>query len=395
MFRHLFKMIWNRKKQNFLLITEMFVSFMVVFAVFTLLVHNFRNYRQPAGFEYENVWSINANNVRNYTNNDSLMRFHQVLRNQLLSMPEIQTVSWTGNNIPFAMSTRNGTLTHNKMDIRKVNYYTTDDGYKDVLNFQMVEGRWFSREDNGSRDHPVVITAGLKQKLFGDQPAAGQLLGDPSGEGHRRRVVGVIQDVKDKGDYNEAVDGVYERADTAAYSWLNTILVKVAPGAGGDFEGRLFKTVASAMKDSNVEIEHLSDKRVARNNFSLVPIIVLLIVAGFLIGNVALGLFGVLWYNISKRKAEIGLRRAIGASSQAVSGQLVGEAMVISTLALIVGSFFAIQFPLLKLFDLAPSVYLIAWLLAMIFIYALVVICAFYPGRQAAAIHPAVALHEE
>ncbi|RYY18362.1 MAG: FtsX-like permease family protein [Chitinophagaceae bacterium] len=394
MFRHLFKMIWNRKKQNFLLITEMFVSFMVVFAVFTLLVHNFRNYRQPAGFEYENVWSINANNIKNYTSNDSLMRFHQVLRNQLLSMPEIQTVSWTGNNIPFAMSTRNGTLTHNKMDIREVNYYTTDDGYKDVLDFQIVEGRWFNREDNGSRDNPVVITAGLKQKLFGDQPAAGQFLGDPA-EGHRRRVVGVIQDVKDKGDYNEAVDGVYERADTAAYSWLNTILVKVAPGAGADFEGRLFKTVASAMKDSNVEIEHLSDKRVARNNFSLVPIIVLLIVAGFLIGNVALGLFGVLWYNISKRKAEIGLRRAIGASSQAVSGQLVGEAMVISTLALIVGSFFAIQFPLLKLFDLSPSVYLIAWLLAMIFIYALVVICAFYPGRQAAAIHPAVALHEE
>jgi putative ABC transport system permease protein len=395
MFRHLFKMIWNRKKQNLLLITEMLVSFMVVFAVFTLLVHNFKNYRQPAGFEYENVWSINANNVRNYTNNDSLMMFHQVLRNQLLSMPEIEAVSWAGNNIPFAMSTRNGMLSHNKMDIREVNYYTTDDGYKDVLNFQLVEGRWFNRQDNGLRDKPVVITAGLKQKLFGDKPATGQLIGDPGAESQRRRVVGVIDNVKDKGDYNAAVDGLYERADTAAYSWLNTIIVKIAPGAGADFEGKLFKTVASAMKDSNVEIEHLSDKRVSRNNFSLVPMIVLLIVAGFLIINVALGLFGVLWYNISKRKAEIGLRRAIGASSKSVSGQLVGEAMVISTLALIVGSFFAIQFPLLKLFDLAPSVYLIAWLLAIIFIYALVVICAFYPGKQAAAIHPAVALHEE
>ncbi len=388
-------MIWNRKRQNFLLITEILVSFMVVFAVFTLLVTNFKNYRQPAGFEYENVWSIHANNLKSYSNTDSMMTFYQTLRNQLRSMPEIEAISWTGNNIPFAMSTRNGTLADGKLNLREVNFYTTDDGYSEVLDFHLVEGRWFNREDNASRNKVVVITEGLKEKLFGNQPAVGKTFGTSHKEADRSRIVGVVQDVKDKGDYNRAEFGVYERADTAAFAWLNTILVKVASGAGADFEGRLFRTVASAMKDSNVEIEHLSEKRIRKNNFALVPMIVLLIVAGFLIINVALGLFGVLWYNISKRKAEIGLRRAIGASSQRISGQLVGEALVISTLALIVGSFFAVQFPLLKLFDLAPAVYLVAWLLAILFIYTLVVICAFYPGKQAAAIHPAVALHEE
>ena len=38
MFKHLFKLIWNKKKQNFLLMSEMFFSFLVLFAVFTLLV---------------------------------------------------------------------------------------------------------------------------------------------------------------------------------------------------------------------------------------------------------------------------------------------------------------------------------------------------------------------
>ena len=53
------------------------------------------------------------------------------------------------------------------------------------------------------------------------------------------------------------------------------------------------------------------------------------------------------------------------------------------------------QFPLLNVFDLPASVYIIAMLLAIAFIYVLVIICALYPGKQAAAIYPAVALHEE
>jgi putative ABC transport system permease protein len=144
-----------------------------------------------------------------------------------------------------------------------------------------------------------------------------------------------------------------------------------------------------------VEIEHLSEKRVTKNKLTLVPMIILLVVGGFLIINVALGLFGVLWYNINKRRSEIGLRRAVGASGNNVTGQLIGEALVLSTLSLILGSFFAIQFPLLNVFDLSSGVYLTALFLSIVFIYLLVIICALYPGRQAAAIYPAVALHEE
>ena len=86
--------------------------------------------------------------------------------------------------------------------------------------------------------------------------------------------------------------------------------------------------------------------------------IIMVIVAGFLIINVALGLFGVLWYNINKRRGEIGLRRAVGATGNSISKQLVGEAMVLSTISLIIGSFFAVQFPLLNVFDLPASAYI-------------------------------------
>jgi putative ABC transport system permease protein len=395
MIRHLFKMIWNKKKQNFLLMLEMLASFLVVFAVFTLLVYNYQNYRRPMGFDYNNVWVINYNNSIDNTGLDSVIMFREAIRNQLKSMPEIKSVSYTSNNVPFSMSTNNGNLTVNKQSIPSVNRYTAEDDYDDVLNLEIKEGRWFTKDDLSSRDHAVVINSALKERIFGSKPAIGEYLGDVSGEDRRNKIVGVVADTKFKGDFQAVEYDMFHRADTGGFRWLNRIIIKVAPGAGADFEGRLHKTMASALKNSNVEIEHLSEKRESRNNLSLVPMIILLVVAGFLIINVALGLFGVLWYNISKRRGEIGLRRAVGASGNAVSKQLVGEALVLSTLSLIVGSFFAVQFPLLNIFDLPSGVYLMAWLLSLLFIYILVMFCAFYPGRQAAAINPAVALHEE
>jgi putative ABC transport system permease protein len=388
-------MIWNKKKQNFLLMVEMLASFLVVFAVFTLLVYNYQNYRRSMGFEYENVWVINYDNSDNNSSLDSIRMFREVIRNQLKSMPEIKNVSYTSNNLPFSMSSNNGTLSFNKQTISGVNRYTVEDDYDNVLNLEIKEGRWFTKEDLSSKDYSVVINSTLRERVFGSRSAIGEYLGDVSGEERRNRIVGVVEDTKFKGDFQGVEYDMFHRADTGSYRWLSRILITVAPGTGADFEGRLHKAMSSTLKNSSVEIEHLNEKRESRNSLSLVPMIILLVVAGFLIINVALGLFGVLWYNISKRRAEIGLRRAVGASGAAVSKQLVGEALVLSTLSLIVGSFFAVQFPLLQLFDLPSGVYLVAWLLSLLFVYLLVMLCAFYPGRQAAAINPAVALHEE
>src|SRR5689334_21848071 len=105
MFKHLFKLIWNKKKQNFLLISEMLISFLVIFAVFTLLVFYYQNYKKPMGFDYENVWVANYNNSLETNNADSLSLFYETLRKTLKSMPEIKEVSFTSDNVPFSNNT--------------------------------------------------------------------------------------------------------------------------------------------------------------------------------------------------------------------------------------------------------------------------------------------------
>ncbi|HEY2580971.1 MAG TPA: ABC transporter permease [Mucilaginibacter sp.] len=393
MFKHLFKLIWNKKKQNFLLMSEMLISFMVIFAVFTLVVYYYNNYKKPLGFDYRNRWIISYNNANKTTNTDSLNLFYETLRQNINSMPQVKGVTFTSDNVPFTQNTNGEQTTHNGKR-EQTDRYTVDDNYKDVLNLQVVEGRWFNKQDVVGKYRPIVINTTLKQAFFGDGKAVGELVGDYN-EKNTMRVIGVVTDVKAKGDYAAAGPGIYQRTDTGSYRWLGKMLVKVTSGADANLEGKLYKTLANYMKNSDVEIEHMVNKRTSINYFTLVPMIVLLIVACFLIINVAMGLFGVLWYNINKRRGEIGLRRAVGATGRSVSSQLVAEAMILATFSLIIGSFFAIQFPLLNVFNLPASVYLIALFLSVTFIYLLVLVCSLYPGKQAAAIYPAVALHEE
>lgn len=390
MFSHLFKLIWNKKRQNFLLITEMFVSFLVIFAVFTMVVYAWNNYRQPMGMEYRDVWVINFRPPENITRYDSVLLFHDALKKQLKSMPQVTEVSLTGSNVPFSMNTSNSQVSAGNRRVYS-NIYNAEPGYREVLNMQMKSGRWFTKEDAVFKHRPVVINRKLEEELFDGESAVGKLLGT---DADQLKVIGVVENTKDKGTYQAIENGMYFPADSGFARWAGTLLVKVKPGADAAFEGRLFKALSNTI-GTNIEIEHLDKKLVSKNRLSLVPMIIMLIVGGFLIINVALGLFGVLWYNINKRRGEIGLRRAVGAPGFSVSRQLVGEALVLATLALLVGFFFAVQFPLLNVFDLPATVYLVSIGLSVLFIYFLVFLCALYPGRQAAAIYPAVALHEE
>lgn len=384
-------MIWNKKKQNFLLITEMLISFLVLFAVFTLLIFNYRNYRQPMAFEYDNVWVINFSNPFGSASKDSAKLYLDVLRTTIKSMSQIEDVSYTSENVPFSQSTIMNGFKNNDKQIQRVNWFDVESDYDNVLGLQLIEGRWFDQRDIAYKTRPVVINNKLRTELFGNEKAIGEIIGDDN----KMQVIGVINDPKFFGDYSATEKSTYNLADSNSYTHLSKLLIKVKPGATAAFEGTLYKTISNYLKSSTVEIEHLDNKRKSINYFALVPMIILSIVSCFLIINVALGLFGVLWYNINRRKGEIGLRRAVGATGMSVSAQMVVEALILATLAIVIGAFFAVQFPLLNVFDLPASVYLYAILFAVLFLYLLVLICSLYPGRQAAAIYPAVALHED
>src|SRR5687768_15690917 len=165
MLTHLFKLIWNKKKQNFLLMTEMFISFIVMFAVFTLIVYYYNNYKKPMGFDYENVWVVSYTPPENINQVDSVETFHNTLKQILRSMPQIKEVSLSGNNVPFSMNTSNSMVNYGNNG-SMTNFYGVEETYLTVMNMHMEEGRWFTNADNIYTVRPVVINSTLRKKLF-------------------------------------------------------------------------------------------------------------------------------------------------------------------------------------------------------------------------------------
>lgn len=111
---------------------------------------------------------------------------------------------------------------------------------------------------------------------------------------------------------------------------------------------------------------------------------------------VAMGLFGVLWQNVTARTQEIGLRRALGSTALQIHRQIITELMVVSFFGVSIAALILVQFPLLGIFsELNWGLFGSAFLLALVLMTLLSIICAFYPGKIATNYSPAEALHYE
>ena len=384
MLQHLFKLIWNKKKTHMLLIVEIWASFMVLFGLATLIVVNVGNYREPLGFSYERVWAIGLN-----TNQDTTELADKVQRivQRLNTYPEVESVSRMSSNFPFSANQMNNGIEYNKRHVL-ADHYVTDENFAKTLEMPVVAGKWYRHTDSVGKYWPIVINQKAKEGLFGDENALGKVVGE------RLKVVGVVDNFKAKGEFMSNKPAYFELVN-AKDSWNNTMLIRVKPGTDAVFEAKVVKDIATMVKGWSVEVDYQTDSRKNQHNLVLVPVIIASIISGFLLINVSLGLFGVLNLSIAKRRGEIGLRRAIGATGSGIASQFIGEIWVLATLAMLIGLLFAAQFPILNVFDLQAGVYITAILIAIAVIYGIVTLCALFPSRQAALIQPAVALHEE
>ena len=397
MLRHLFILMWNKKGGHTLLIVEILASFLVLFGVMSLIVYNLNNYRQPLGFDYQNVWVITMN--RNGTPDSLAAPMLEQVKARMRNYQQVASAAYFSFNAPYSMSTMGGSVSNGTAHT-KIEHYKTDIDLARTLNVPVTEGRWFDRSDEAPNARTVVINQALKQALFGDEPALGKRIffgdaGDKPKQDEYYRVVGLVEHFKSFGEFQEPRPGVFTLAKGESRLEAGKLLLRVQPGTDANFEAQLVKDLGAMTNGWATEVSYMENQRGNAQNITLVPVIIFLVVSGFLLINVALGLFGILNVSISKRRSEIGLRRALGATGKGISQQFVGEMWVLTTFGLVIGLLFALQFPLLNVFDLDPGVYLTAILVATLAIYAIVTACAYYPSRQAATIQPATALHEE
>ncbi len=397
MLKHLFKLVWNRKRTNFLIILEIFFSFLVLFAVVTLGVFYADNYNHPLGFSYENVWNI-AIDLKQ-TSDDYWTPEQAATTQQLfLALQDFDKVEATAAVLtpPFVFGGRNSVNLYEgrqiEMDVNEV----TDD-FKNVLDLQVKSGRWFSQEDDAMNWKPVVINQHLSQELYGAEDPVGKSFKPWASDGDCR-VIGVVTDFRKNGEYSKLQNYVFERRNLNDPQQRppRNLLLKVRPGTTALFEEKLINKLQNIARDWSFEIQPLAAMRESHLKFYLAILIGFSVVALSLMIMVGLGLMGVLWQNVTQRTREIGLRRAKGATAGKIHTQILGELLMLTSFGLALGTLIVIQFPLLDLIGfISTKVFLLGLTASLLIIYAIATLCGLYPSYLATKVQPAEALHYE
>lgn len=391
MIRHLLRLIWNRKRKNILLIVEVCLAFLVLFAVFSIGVYHWQNYKKPLGYNYENVWTAYTFWEDDISNTD-IKAQEKRIKQAMLAFPEIEQVAYSSQNIPFGNSNMLWGIDWKDRSIN-FNRFVVDVDFFDLMETNLIKGRFFTEEDK-SLGRYAVITSEMEKVLFPNgESAVGESI--PLDNQEDIKILGVIDWFRYQNEFAEPSASLFLMYDYDSKGYPEeALLMKVAPGSGPAFEERLLKELHDISPGYHFTLSIMDDQRLNRRREELLPITIFLIVASFLIINVALGLFGVLWYNVNSRRSEIGLRRAMGASAGSIVQQIIQETLLLVGIAMVIGVVVAMQLPILKIYDVHLNVYLWGIFGAALFLGVIVLMCAWYPGKKASEIQPAIALHE-
>lgn len=410
---HLFKLVWNRKRSNALMIVELFAAFLVLFLVATAIVHYYTNSRKPLGFSYQNVWNISAIPkdapdlffARSSTRSSVAVRRAQLLQSVLASQSEIETVSFA-SIAPFSFSAMTGRYREGRrFETEKIE--VTDDVDK-TLNVSVSEGRWFNASDdmyNGTTAtvKPVVINEKTAETYFGLENPVGKFIRPPGPDSKGviqvgLRVVGVVNDFRKDGEYSISRNMLFERVSLQDTSVLvpHQILIKMKSGVDAGYEEKLMKILQQTAPDWTFQISTLEQGHDNTLKAYLIPLAVGMIVAVFLLTTIALGLVGVVWQSVMRRMRELGVRRAFGATKSDIHVFVLGEIAVLTTFSVILGSIVLAQLPLTPILEyVSPNVYAAGVVISILGMFLGTSVCALYPSRIAASVQPSEALRYE
>jgi putative ABC transport system permease protein len=330
MLKHLFKLIWKKKRSNFLMMVRIFVSFLILFAAWSLGLFYYRNYVQPSGSSVTNVWALYCG-----FHSDTLREQNkELVKQKLKTYPQIESFAFAESNVPFSFSSSNNNFRYKDGKVQS-EFMQVEPDFKDVLGLKILSGRFLESTDKTNKYRTCVINRIFKEKLFGDVDPIGKILNEAIGDDNIQ-IIGVVENFKFKSDYQAIGPCVMLLAN----EWADVCLIKVKPNADLNFEAKLNKELLQLGNNWSMEVQHMENMKYNQNKIALIPILILFIVYSFLVFNVALGLFGVLFQTINRRKGEIGVRRAMGATKNNILWQFVSEAMVIATFGLALGVFF-------------------------------------------------------
>jgi ABC-type antimicrobial peptide transport system permease subunit len=248
----------------------------------------------------------------------------------------------------------------------------------------------------------AIVNPAFARKFLGGATPIGRIirqvgLGASDRPVPQLEIVGVVEDTP----YNQLRDSsppiAYVPLAQAEAEWPSqTLTVRAAVSSPASLTRSVADAVASVDRDVSLTFLPMTeqiDGMVVRERM-------LAILSGFFAALALLlagiGLYGVTWYGVSRRRMEIGVRMALGADAASVVRLVLGRVVRLLSVGIVLGvlaSLWASTFVRTLLYGLEPHDPL-TLVVAALTLTAVSAFAAWLPARVAARIDPATVLRE-
>ncbi|MBX9855593.1 MAG: ADOP family duplicated permease [Gemmatimonadaceae bacterium] len=402
----------QRAVRNTLVVGQLAMA-LTLLAAAGLMLRSFDQLRRVRpGFNTSGVLAFDINLPFNEFGTRSLaLAFHQELQRQLRELRGVQDVGSVGSLPLEALGTgcflvfREGRPYGPDEQTPCVPSTSATPGLFAALRVP-VRGRVPTWGDVDGRTHAVVITKALADRLWPNEEAIGRGL-SPNGSTstHWYRVVGVTDEFK-----GEALDAPETEAVFYAASGLrdpedgnfplneHSYLVRTDSLAPLSLLPAVREIVARLNPRVPVVAPRTMDtvmqRSMARTTFLMVLLAVAASVALLLS---AVGIYGVISYLVTQRRAEIGIRMALGASVSQIMRLVLMQSVRLAVIGVAVGLMGAFAVSRLiqaTLFGVSPNDPLVL-ILVVVVLFAATVVASIAPARRAAQVEPSEAMRAD
>lgn len=271
---------------------------------------------------------------------------------------------------------------------------------------RLIAGREFTWDDIYGLRPVIMISENLAREIWGSPSAAvGKQLREFSAMPWRE-VIGVVQDVRERGVQEKAPEIVYWPpmmqylfgVKTPQTVRVATFAIRSERAGTQGFLNEVRQAVWSVNANlplaSVQTMQEVYDKSMARTSFTLV----MLGIAGAMALVLGLiGIYGVISYTVSQRQREMGIRLALGAQQTNVLQMVLGQAAKTALVGVAIGMGAAFALTRLMtslLFGVtARDPLTFAAVAGLLFLVAL--LACYVPARRAMRVDPMVALRYE
>jgi predicted permease len=273
--------------------------------------------------------------------------------------------------------------------------------YLNTLGLKLVEGRFYEESDVAPTAPAVfVVDQSFAKRYFPNGSALGGKFafgGRPANPQDWPTIIGIVKDVPHNGVEEKSGNPFIYQLFRGGRPGGLTLFLRTDRAAGDVVSAVREKVRAIDPALPLFEAGALQDAVASSFDSRRAVMMLLAVFAGMALFLSALGIYGVLAYDVSQRTREIGVRSAIGASRGQIAGLVLRQGLWKAGVGVVLGLVGAVLLSSSMtslLFNVKPTDPAVYAAVALVLI-AVALLASYLPARRAARIDPLIALRDE